>query len=109
MDKKALAALAATPVARTNSAAKTWAITEAGIKDGAAVGGQAGVILRALASLGGTATTTQIVERINLMRDEDETIETIMAGKADQGTSAIVAHYAGNKTTLRRKGLIADA
>ena len=105
---EALAALASSPVARTNATAKTWVLTETGITTGASVGGQAGVILRALASLGGTASTTEIVERINQMRDEEPIIETIMAGKADQGTSTVVAHYAGEKTTLRRKGFVVN-
>lgn len=108
LNEKALAALASTPVARTNSAAKTWVLTDKALTEGASVGGQAGVILRALAALGGTASTTKIVEMINTMREEDEAVEVIMAGKADQGTSSIVAHYAGEKTTLRRKGLVVD-
>jgi len=49
MDKKALAALAATPVTRASgSSNKTWVITDTGIKTGSSVGGQAGVIIRAL-------------------------------------------------------------
>lgn len=109
MDKKALAALAATPVTRaSNSAAKVWEITDLGIKNGATVGGQAGVILRALAALGGTASSTQIVEMINKMRGEDPAIEQIMAGKADQGTTAIVAHYSSDKTSLRKRGLVTN-
>jgi hypothetical protein len=43
---------------------------------------------------------------IDRMRGEDEVIETIMAGKADQGTVAIVAHYSSPKTSLRKNGLV---
>jgi hypothetical protein len=107
MDKKALAALAATPVSRaSNSAAKVWKLTEKGVAQGATVGGQAGVLLRALAALEGEASSTAIVEMVNRMREEDETVEAIMAGKADQGTVAIVAHYSSPKTTLRKNGLV---
>lgn len=106
MDKKAMAALAATPVSKSNSAGKTWVLTQEGLDNGANVGGQAGVILRGLASLGGTATTTALVEVINKMREEDDVINAIMTGKADQGTATIVAHYAGSKTPLRRKGYV---
>ncbi len=109
MDKKALAALAATPITRASgSSNKTWVITEAGIKEGSSVGGQAGVIIRALAALGGTATSSQITEMINKMREEDPTVENIMSGKADQGTTAIVAHYSSDKTSLRKRGLVAN-
>ena len=101
-----IAALAATPVARTNSSNSQWLITDKGIEQGSSVGGQAGVILRALASLGGTGSTSAIVERIDKMREEDPAVEDIMAGKADQGTTTIVAHYMGKKTTLIRKKLV---
>ena len=101
-----IAALAATPVARTNSSNSQWLITDTGIKEGSLVGGQAGVILRALASLGGTGTSSQITERIDKMREEDPAIESIMFAKADQGTSTIVAHYMGKTTTLIRKKLV---
>lgn len=108
MNKQDLAKLASAPVTRaSNSAAKVWKLTETGITEGALVNGQAGVILRALAALGGEASSTQIVEMINKMREEDENVETIMAGKADQGTVAIVAHYSSDKTTLRKRGLVA--
>ena len=107
MNKTDLAKLASAPVSRAaNSAAKTWTLTEKGIAEGVAIGGQAGVIIRALAALGGEATSTKIVEMINTMREQDETIEAIMAGKADQGTVAIVAHYSSDKTTLRKRGLV---
>jgi len=107
MDKKALAALAATPVTRANnSAAKVWKLTEKGVAEGATVGGQPGVILRALAALEGEASSTAIVEMVNRMREEDETVEAIMAGTADQGTATIVAHYSGTNTMLRKKGLV---
>ena len=109
MDKKALAALAATPVTRASgSSNKTWVITDTGIKTGSSVGGQAGVIIRALAALGGTATSSQITDMINKMREEDPSVENIMAGKADQGTSSIVAHYSSEKTSLRKRGLVAN-
>lgn len=108
MNKQDLAKLASAPVTRaSNSAAKVWKLTETGITEGALVNGQAGVILRALAALGGEASSTQIVEMINKMREEDENVEAIMAGKADQGTVAIVAHYSSDKTTLRKRGLVA--
>lgn len=108
MNKQDLAKLASAPVTRaSNSAAKVWKLTETGITEGALVNGQAGVILRALAALGGEASSTQIVEMVNKMREEDENVETIMAGKADQGTVAIVAHYSSDKTTLRKRGLVA--
>lgn len=107
MNKTDLAKLASAPVSRaSNSAAKTWTLTDKGISEGVAIGGQAGVIIRALAALGGEATSTKIVEMINTMREQDETIEAIMAGKADQGTTAIVAHYSSDKTTLRKRGLV---
>jgi hypothetical protein len=107
MNKTDLAKLASAPVSRaSNSAAKVWKLTPKAIESGAAVGGQQGVILRALASLGGTASSTEIVERINLMRTEDETVDAIMAGKADQGTVSIVAHYSSPKTGLRKNGLV---
>jgi hypothetical protein len=106
-NKTDLAKLASAPVARaSNSAAKVWKLTDAGINKGASVNGQAGVIIRALAALGGEASSTQIVEMIDRMRGEDEVIETIMAGKADQGTVAIVAHYSSPKTSLRKNGLV---
>ena len=101
-----IAALAATPVARTNSSNSQWLITDKGIEQGSSVGGQAGVILRALASLGGTGTSSQITEKIDQMRSEDTAVESIMAGKADQGTQAIVSHYMGKQTTLIRKKLV---
>jgi len=108
MNKQDLAKLASAPVTRaSNSAAKVWKITDTGIANGSSVQGQAGVILRALAALGGEATSTKIVEMINTMRDEDENVEAIMAGKADQGTVAIVAHYSSDKTTLRKNGYVA--
>ena len=108
MNKQELAKLASAPVTRaSNSAAKVWKITDTGIAEGASVNGQAGVILRALAALGGEASSTKIVEMINTMRAEDPEIEAIMAGKADQGTVAIVAHYSSDKTTLRKRGLVA--
>jgi hypothetical protein len=108
MNKQDLAKLASAPVTRaSNSAAKVWKLTETGITEGALVNGQAGVILRALAALGGEASSTQIVEMVNKMREEDDNVETIMAGKADQGTVAIVAHYSSDKTTLRKRGYVA--
>jgi len=107
MNKTDLAKLASAPVSRaSNSAAKTWTLTDKGVAEGAAIGGQQGVIVRALAALGGTATSTKIVEMINTMRQEDETIEAIMAGKRDQGTTAIVAHYSSDKTRLRKDGFV---
>ena len=106
-NKTDLAKLASAPVARaSNSAAKVWTLTDTGITNGAFVNGQAGVIIRALAALGGQASSTAIVEMIDRMREEDETIEAIMAGKADQGTVAIVAHYSSPKTSLRKNGLV---
>lgn len=106
-DQKALGALASAPVSKArNTANSKWSITQTGIDNGATVGGQPGVIIRALASLGGKATTLELVERINLMRSEDANIENIMAGKADQGTDVIVSHYLGTKTKLIKNGLV---
>ena len=108
MNKQDLAKLASAPVTKaSNSAAKVWKLTDTGIAEGATVNGQAGVILRALAALGGEASSTAIVEMVNKMREEDENVEAIMAGKADQGTVAIVAHYSSDKTTLRKRGYVA--
>jgi len=102
-----LKALASAPVSRaSNSAAKVWKITDLGIETGASVGGQQGVILRALAALGGEASSTDIVAKIDEMRAEDATVDSIMAGKADQGTTSIVAHYSSPKAGLRKKGLV---
>jgi len=106
-DKKAMAALASAPVSRArNSANSTWYITEKGITQGGNIGGQPGVIIRALASLGGEALTGALVERIDLMRSEDTSVEAIMAGKADQGTQVIVSHYLSNKTKLVKNGFV---
>jgi hypothetical protein len=107
MNKTDLAKLASAPVSRaSNSAAKVWKLTPKAIESGATIGGQQGVILRALAALGGEASSTAIVEMVDKMRAEDETVDSIMAGKADQGTVAIVAHYSSPKTGLRKKGLV---
>ena len=106
-DKKALASLASSPVTKArNSANSTWTITTKGIDLGEAIGGQQGVIIRALASLGGVATTFQLIERIERMRAEDSAVESIMSGKADQGTGAIVAHYLSPKARLVKQGFV---
>jgi len=106
-DKSAMAALASAPVSRArNSANSTWYLTQKGLTQGGNIGGQPGVIIRALASLGGEALTGALVERIDLMRSEDSSVEAIMAGKADQGTQVIVSHYLSNKTKLVKNGFV---
>jgi hypothetical protein len=100
----------ALPKAGRNSNAKTWQLTDEGLKAYAAgnIKGQQGVIVYALAQLGNKATTTEIVAKVDELRAEHKEVDAIMAGRENQGTSTVVAHYAGNSTTMRRKGYVTD-
>ena len=84
--------------------------TDEGLKAYAAgnIKGQQGVIVYALAQLGNKATTTEIVAKVDELRAEHKEVDAIMAGRENQGTSTVVAHYAGNSTTMRRKGYVTD-